>query len=164
MGPLNLFIAGTTSSIRDEQNPWPVVGWFALSIIAFLKKSTFSLKYPGVLLPFKIIRKNSWKYLSKSYSIWDQYHFLWSAKYKKALTFFTVLILNRVSIMGPWKVSAIPWRYVPSWVLNSNLFATGLQYQIYTQLSYHFQEFLCSLKASLKDLYPPLYLLLALAI
>jgi hypothetical protein len=31
--------------------------------------------------------------------------------------------------------------------------------QIYTQLSYHFQNFFVASKASLEDLYPPLYLL-----
>jgi hypothetical protein len=65
----------------------------ALSIIAFLKKSTFSLKeiYSGVLLPFKIIPENSWKYLSNPTVSGEPIPFLYDQQNTKALTFLPSL-------------------------------------------------------------------------
>jgi hypothetical protein len=77
---------------------------------------------------------------------------------KKALTFLPSLYSIDGSIVGPWKKSLCLLCvkvYVPSWVLNSNLFATE-SWQIYTQavLSF-FKEFLCSLKGLIESFTTP---------
>jgi hypothetical protein len=70
MGP-QLVHAGTTSSINRRTKSIAGCELIALSIIAFLKNSTFSLKamYSGCFLSFKVIQKVLEIFI-KSYSVW----------------------------------------------------------------------------------------------